>query len=303
MPNALYQRPTVDNAVYKAFGMQPNMDRLNLLPRKDPRQGWIAPNLLYQMARAVVAPGVAAHGGDVSPEDALNFAGNVSLGGIGVSSAMKNPAPGSGKTVSAFVIKHTNPVEGGTYVRGWSPTQGQTVKASTKNGAKVFQDASSANAWIRKNVARFEGPGFNEADFSIEPIGLQPGSKVFHGTHSTEYEGLPSIEKSGSAWGNSADKVVWAAPTAGQADFFATHAAGGPTTDKSRIYPMRIKGNAKIKYVANWTELGYGKNSIREQIQIARSRGYDVVHFARLNNDAGEAVILNMEAVETAFGK
>jgi hypothetical protein len=93
MPNALYQRPTVDNAVYKAFGMQPNMDRLNLLPRKDPRQGWIAPNLLYQMARAVVAPGVAAHGGDVSPEDAINFGGNLVGAGIGASAAV--PTNGS----------------------------------------------------------------------------------------------------------------------------------------------------------------------------------------------------------------
>jgi hypothetical protein len=106
MPNALY-RPSVDNAVAEMFGMQPNLDRLNLLPRHDKRQGWIAPNALYQLARAAVAPGVAARGGDVSPEDALNFAGNVSLGGIGASAAMKDAAPGYGKTVGMMVTPHT----------------------------------------------------------------------------------------------------------------------------------------------------------------------------------------------------
>jgi hypothetical protein len=71
---------SVDQAVQDAFGMQPNMDRLNLLPRHDRKQGWIAPSVLYQLARAAVSPGVAAQGGYVSEEDAVNFAGNVSLG-------------------------------------------------------------------------------------------------------------------------------------------------------------------------------------------------------------------------------
>jgi hypothetical protein len=104
MPNALY-RPSVDNAVAEMFGMQPGMDRLNLLPRHDKRQGWIAPNALYQLARAAVAPGVAARGGDVSPEDALNFAGNVSLGSYAASRAL--PPKGPGKTVGMNVYHYT----------------------------------------------------------------------------------------------------------------------------------------------------------------------------------------------------
>lgn len=106
--NALYQPPTVDSAVFNAFGMQPNLDRLNMLPRYDRKQGWIAPNALYQLARAAVSPGVAAQGGQVSPEDGINFAGNVSLGGIGASAAMKNPAPGPGRTIPATVY-HGSP--------------------------------------------------------------------------------------------------------------------------------------------------------------------------------------------------
>jgi hypothetical protein len=106
--NSLYRAPTVDNAVMEAFGMQPGMDRLNLLPRHDKKQGWIAPNALYQLARALVSPGVAAHGGYVSPEDGVNFAGNVSLGSYGTSAMMRNPAPGPGKTIPATVY-HGSP--------------------------------------------------------------------------------------------------------------------------------------------------------------------------------------------------
>lgn len=102
------RRPTVDTAVEQYFGMQPGMDRLNLLPRHDRKQGWIAPNMVYQLARAMVSPGVAAHGGDVSPEDAVNFAGNVSLGSFGASAAMKNPTPGPGKTLP-MTVYHGSP--------------------------------------------------------------------------------------------------------------------------------------------------------------------------------------------------
>jgi hypothetical protein len=100
--------PSIDEAVRNAFGMQPNMNRLNLLPRYNERDGLVAPNALYQLARAMVAPGVAAQGGYVSEEDAINFAGNVSLGGLGASAAMRNAAPGPGKTV-AQTVYHSSP--------------------------------------------------------------------------------------------------------------------------------------------------------------------------------------------------
>jgi hypothetical protein len=75
--------PSVDEAVRNAFGMQPNMNRLNLLPRYNEKDGLVAPNALYQLARALVSPGVAAQGGYVSPEDGMNFAGNFVGAGVG----------------------------------------------------------------------------------------------------------------------------------------------------------------------------------------------------------------------------
>ena len=94
------RRPTVDTAVEQYFGMQPGMDRLNLLPRHDRKQGWIAPNMVYQLARAMVSPGVAAQGGDVSPEDAVNFGGMVGSGGIAASAVA--PVKGPGRTLGMF---------------------------------------------------------------------------------------------------------------------------------------------------------------------------------------------------------
>jgi hypothetical protein len=75
--------PSVDDAVRNAFGMKPNMDRLNLLPRYNERDGLVAPNALYQLARALVAPGVAAQGGAVSEADAINFGGTIMGGSVG----------------------------------------------------------------------------------------------------------------------------------------------------------------------------------------------------------------------------
>ena len=87
---------TVDEAV-RALGFDPNADRLTLLPHYNEQDGLVAPDLLYQIARAAVSPGVAAHGGEVSPRDALNFAGNVTLGSYGASRLA--PPTGEGATV------------------------------------------------------------------------------------------------------------------------------------------------------------------------------------------------------------
>ena len=104
------RRPTVDTAVEQYFGMQPGMDRLNLLPRHDRKQGWIAPNMVYQLARAMMSPGVAAQGGDVSPEDAVNFGGNLVGAGIGASAAV--PVKGHGIVGMAVKSERGGPPPG-----------------------------------------------------------------------------------------------------------------------------------------------------------------------------------------------
>jgi hypothetical protein len=81
----------LDEAVQQAFGLDPAAERSTLLPFYSRRTGWIAPEILYQAAKAAVAPGFAWGGGQVTPEEAMNVAATVGGGGV-AASAMK-PAP------------------------------------------------------------------------------------------------------------------------------------------------------------------------------------------------------------------
>lgn len=93
--NKLYYDDTgasdLDLAVQKQFGLQPGLDRANLIPYKDPRQGWVAPEWLYQAAKALAAPSVAYQGGNISPEETANVA--MTIGGGGLATGAAAPAP------------------------------------------------------------------------------------------------------------------------------------------------------------------------------------------------------------------
>jgi hypothetical protein len=245
MPNALYQRPTVDNAVYKAFGMQPGMDRLNLLPRKDPRQGWIAPNLLYQMARAVVAPGVAAHGGDVSPEDALNFAGNVSLGGIGVSSAMKNPAPGHGKTV------------------------GMAIEGPLYRGSHIAEEGVRPNTYVTPDQQYASGFGDYSREFMLDTnktldlrdIGNEPMTlnKFLDAlkAHGMDDDTLADIYHRSGAQGAAWENVLAQRPWQWIRQHTEALAAGAKDAgmDSIRMMESQFSGNKPGKIAESWVVL------------------------------------------------
>lgn len=83
----------------KVMGMDPavNSLRLSLLPRYSQGNGLVMPQVLYDMARAFQAPVNALRGHATTPEEALNFAGNLNLGAIGASALA--PAKGYGRTV------------------------------------------------------------------------------------------------------------------------------------------------------------------------------------------------------------
>ena len=78
-------RTLVEAEVERVFGMSPDVERLSFLPmpvapfgpdgeRDFSKAEWTAPQLLYDLARAFVTPGVAAGGNQVSDEDGLNLA-------------------------------------------------------------------------------------------------------------------------------------------------------------------------------------------------------------------------------------
>jgi hypothetical protein len=64
----------VEQQTKAVFGMVPMQERLSILPRYSSKQGMIAPQFLYELAKAVSTPIVAMRGQQVTPEEALNVA-------------------------------------------------------------------------------------------------------------------------------------------------------------------------------------------------------------------------------------
>jgi hypothetical protein len=76
----------LERQTYESFGIAPREDRLSILPRYSQQYGLIAPQFIYDAAKALAAPYTAAQGYDLPPEEALNVGMNV-MGGGSVGSA------------------------------------------------------------------------------------------------------------------------------------------------------------------------------------------------------------------------
>jgi len=79
----------VEQQTKEAFGMVPMEERLSILPRYNAKQGLIAPQFIYDLAKAVSAPITAARGYQVTPEESVNTAVNA-FGGGGIGTAPKS---------------------------------------------------------------------------------------------------------------------------------------------------------------------------------------------------------------------
>ena len=106
--DGVYQDPTVASETSRLFGMDPKADRLSILPRFSREEGLVAPQFLYEAAKAITAPGVAARGYEVAPEEAVNLAMNVAGAGYGAGAAMRNPTGKGGKDLGMFVGQKSN---------------------------------------------------------------------------------------------------------------------------------------------------------------------------------------------------
>ena len=78
MDDMTEQPSDLEKAVQDQFGMQPNMDRGALLPYKSKDQGWVAPEVAYQLAKLLASPSVAMHGGNISPQEAIESGNTLS---------------------------------------------------------------------------------------------------------------------------------------------------------------------------------------------------------------------------------
>ena len=78
----------LERQTYESFGIAPREDRLSLLPRYNAKTGLVAPQFVYDAAKALAAPYTAAQGYDLPPEEAVNVGMNM-MGGGAVGTAPK----------------------------------------------------------------------------------------------------------------------------------------------------------------------------------------------------------------------
>lgn len=157
----------VEKAAQDVFGLDPRAKRSTLLPYYDKKAGWIAPDLMYQAAKAFVAPGVAWKGGHVGSEDAANVAANVMGGGL-ASSAMR-PVEG---VVAGMA-------DGGGIGRGIRSTikgaQRKAFPGIYKDPAVAAREAEAMVAPESPNLSRLFGVTRADLARAAEVPGTAPG--------------------------------------------------------------------------------------------------------------------------------
>jgi hypothetical protein len=141
--NALAPAPTNSLAAYmqREFGFDPNIERLTLMPypkgaltpgAKVNYQDWVAPQVLYEAAKAFALPSFAYQGGQYTPEDVANMAGTIAGGGMMVGSAPAN-------SLAMSIIRRqrgsdkTKPIVSDQYTVPQQPTYNQLAQQIPTN--------------------------------------------------------------------------------------------------------------------------------------------------------------------------
>lgn len=142
-------------AAYEKFGLEPWQKRSNLLPYYSKDTGWVAPQIVYSAAKAALAPGVAASGYRVGPDEAMNFAltavgsgqvGSIATGGAPPGSVGMNAYHGSSHKFDQFDLSKVGTGEGaqayghGIYLAENPGTAGNYVSAGLRG-----EDATAAH--------------------------------------------------------------------------------------------------------------------------------------------------------------
>jgi hypothetical protein len=132
----------LERQTYESFGIAPREDRLSVLPRYSKQAGLIAPQFIYDAAKALAAPYTAAQGYYLPPEEAVNVGMNM-MGGSAVGTAPK------GALRSGF----TGSIKPGA---GWMGKSVPNVEKLAKN-----QDKFLYHSDVAKNV--------NDLHYGIDP--------------------------------------------------------------------------------------------------------------------------------------
>ena len=149
--------PTLEGEVQRLTGLQPNMERSNILPFYSQETGLVAPQFVYDAAKAFVAPGYTARGGQVDPAEAMNVAANVMGGSIGGSALapVEGVIAGMGASRKPRKVTYERRQEG-PFLRIRQTETGagqpsQSARNISSDGQKVRQTQTAVGG--RKSVA------------------------------------------------------------------------------------------------------------------------------------------------------
>ena len=154
MDDMTEQPSDLEKAVQDQFGMQPNMDRGALLPYKSKDKGWVAPEVAYQLAKLLASPSVAMHGGNISPQEAIESANTLS-GFMTPAGLLSKPSPamarmnvyhGTPHTFDAFDASKIGTGEGvQAYGHGLYLAESPEVAKSYKTSGLKGEDGTAAH--------------------------------------------------------------------------------------------------------------------------------------------------------------
>lgn len=159
----LFNIDPVAAELYRQFGLEPNADRLSVLPRYSKKDGWVAPQMLYDAARAFVSPKVAMDGNYLPPEEAVNT-GMALMGGGSVGTAPKG-------SLRTFI---------GRNAKTWNPQSHAVALEMEKAGAKPQQIWEQTGNWKAPDGQWRQEISDHAADFRFDfnnATGRRFGSK------------------------------------------------------------------------------------------------------------------------------
>ena len=160
---AAYQ-PSLEAEVQRLTGLQPNVERSNILPFYSKETGLVAPQFVYDAAKALVAPGYAARGNRVNPQEAMNVATNVMGGAFGSSAVapVEGVVAGMGATRKPSRVIYERREEGPFLrIRQREPGAGQVSQVQGTSGSagqKVRQGQASVRGRTGVAMATSNAP-------------------------------------------------------------------------------------------------------------------------------------------------
>lgn len=141
----------LEEEVQNQFGMEPGLDRASLIPYKSKEHGWVAPEILYDIAKLVTSPIAALHGKYISPEETISSA--LTIGGIGTP------------------IGLARPVESGV-ARMFIGPKSKSWDAKSHALALKMADEGASPSTIWQKTGNWQMPDKNWAQEIIDPIDL-----------------------------------------------------------------------------------------------------------------------------------